>query len=93
MVWDLSHRKQAMETTSVCLPSHLSSAASSKGTLGTEALQAVVYRGRAQKNASLQLTMERGSQATHMPGVCNSIKAESPQVPRMDTIFLPYYFV
>lgn len=41
-----------------------SPAASSKGTLGTEALQAVVYRGRAQENASLQLTIERGSQAT-----------------------------
>lgn len=64
MVWGLSHGKQAMETTSVCLPTPLSSAASSKGALGTEALQAVVYRGRAQENASLQLTIERGSQAT-----------------------------
>lgn len=64
MLWDLSHGKQAMETTSVCLPTPLPPAASSKGTLGTEALQAVVYRGRAQKNASLQLTIERGSQAT-----------------------------
>lgn len=42
MLWDLSHGKQAMETTSVCLPTPLSTAASSKGTLGTEALQAVV---------------------------------------------------
>ena len=42
MLWDLSHGTHAMATTSVGLPTPLSTAASSKGTLGTEALQAVV---------------------------------------------------
>lgn len=63
-MWDLSQWK-ASHGDHLSLPPHpLSPAASFKGTLGTEALQAVVYRGRAQKNASLQLTIERGSQAT-----------------------------